>query len=127
MTSKFKSSKNSNHSESEGETTFENSKSITKFQDLPIVSYIVKSYSDPIKSKYGTSYKLTIQNKETKGRIDIWSTKLLANYIKEEKPKKAFKFTVKVDKTKKENNKYPSIHGYEACKMHELESCSDSE
>jgi len=119
--SKSKSSKNSNHSESK------NAKSAMKFQDLPVATYTVMCYSDPYKSNYGPSYKLTVKNKETEEIHDVWSTPLLAKYIKDEKPKKAFKFLVKVDETKQVNNKYPFIKGYEIKKMHKLESCSDSD
>ena len=96
------------------------SSNVLKFQNLtPDTTYAVMEYSDPFKTQYGISYMLTIRNEETKEQYEIWSTKLLANYIKEQKPSKVFRFEVKVNK---ESKLYPHIHGYEQFKRHILSS-----
>ena len=96
-----------------------------RFQNLNVDSvYIVKGKSDPIKGKFGTSYILTIQDQNSKSLINIWSTKLMATYIKKEKPNKSWKFTVKLNK---DGMKYPEIKNYSlnTIKMYESESESE--
>ena len=69
-----------------------------KFQDLEIeLDYIVHEFIGPIKSKYGTSYKLTVTKKGSTDMFNVWSGSRLSKYIEEEKPKKKISFTVKYD------------------------------
>ena len=59
--------------------------SVQKFKDLKINNtYCVIGFSDPIKSKFGTSYILEIV--DDKDDFEIWSTKSLAQNISTENP-----------------------------------------
>ena len=115
--------KKSNKQQSTINTESNNGHKIQKFQSLKANNtYSVISYSEPIKSKYGVSYILSIRDVNSKEETKIWSTRLLAKYIKTKKPQKKFIFMVFEDVDKSDNNLYPVIEGYEPLSFNELES-----
>jgi hypothetical protein len=81
-----------------------------KFQELEVdKTYTVKGISKPINSKYGTSYKLKVSEGRSEEFVELWSTKSLAEYIKQMKNHKKFTFLVKMNS---KDQKYPFIDGF---------------
>ena len=116
---------NTHKPQKNSKTTTEVTDKPQKFQSLTVDNiYIVLGRGDPINSKYGTSYILSIKEKGSKKIFNIWSTKLLAKYIKEEKPQKAFEFTVRMND---KDIKYAEIKGYSTNRIHLFNDKEDSE
>ena len=88
-----------------------------KFSDLTTgTTYIVKGYNGPINSAFSNSYILLVTEKDSDVEFEIWSTNLLAQYIKDKSPTDKFTFTV----NERNNNKYPVIEGYKKARTFKL-------
>jgi hypothetical protein len=91
-----------------------NNETILKFQELKTSkTYVVKEISQAIKTKFGVSYILTLQENCSKNVLKVWSTKSLVYYIENEQPTKKWKFCVMVSN----DMKYPEIEGYTRYKV----------
>lgn len=81
---------------------------LRKLTDLTInQSYIAVGYK-PVKTKYGDSFILSCLDELTNEEFQIFATKPVICYLKDEKPKNKFNFTVR----KSTKYRYIEIEGY---------------
>lgn len=81
---------------------------LRKLTDLTInQSYITLAYK-PVKTKYGDSFILSCLDELSNEEFQIFATKPVIIYLKDEKPKKKFNFTVR----KSDKYRYIEIDEY---------------
>ena len=88
---------------------------IKKFHELEVDhEYTVIKHSEVYNTSFGEQYTLKIfDNTNSDDIISVYATKSLVNYIRNEKPKKKFNFTVRILKRGKFTGKsYADIEGY---------------
>ena len=88
---------------------------IKKFQELKVDhEYTVIEYSEIYNTSFGEQYTLKFfDNTNNDDIISVYATKSLVNYIRNEKPKEKFNFTVRILKKGKFTGKsYADIEGY---------------
>ena len=85
---------------------------VCKFQTLkPDQTYEVKSYTEPIRGKFGDYRILLVSKMGSKESFELFSTQLLINYIDKietDKLVKKFNFIVK----ERNGKKFPFLEGY---------------